>query len=735
MKNSRWSTALLGGALAATGLIATAPIASAIDSVPVTENRNFDYTCLGTEYELLNGRTLNAGDPAHKIVNTSGTQVTYPKQIAPGQPFSVTIAPGQWKTSGEEAGAIKYDVALPAGVEVTGISNAGGASGLTQQGGSLRVERVAANGSPAAGGEFARIWGQSTVNNGGNASINDPKRGIYSVRSGTFRLPAVKIDMIAPPTPGARIDVGLRGAGTAAERMGTSNVLSFGLDKRDGVFGTDNFNNDDYWCTSPASTAALSSTYVVADTAAELTTTDLTIETGSENTRLAARVTVPGSGTVVDAGEVEFLVDGTAIGRAPVVAGTAEITHTFPPLNDRDPARHVVTARYMGVSNAFVGSSATETTATVVPKPKSQIATSTAVTATRGKQSDGTVPVNLVTTIDTSDGSDLPDGAEVEILRDGVVIGTAQVNGQTATFTDHVPAPTTEASTYGYTARLLSIETYDSIYAASAESEAATVTLTPEYTTTAMVEVSPKEVLVGHPVDVSATLAANGAPILAGQTVTFRANGRDIGTATTDADGRAFLPSHVFTSPGQKQIVASFDGTTTEAGTYSAVSSQPVAIEVKPLPTAQTRVVLALTTTAVAGDDVEMKAKLTREDGAALTAADAAKLGSVWFFADGKAIGSAPVTIDQETGDASATFVHTFAERGEYRVTAEYSGATVGDEVLAASETAEATKVIVTPTEIIIVDPEPEIPGGQSGSIDLGSLGSSGSLGSLGSVR
>lgn len=99
-------------------------------------------------------------------------------------------------------------------------------------------------------------------------------------------------------------------------------------------------------------------------------------------------------------------------------------------------------------------------------------------------------------------------------------------------------------------------------------------------------------------------------------------------------------------------------------------------------------------------------------------------LGSLWYFQNGEAVGSAPVVIDPATGQATAVFTHRFAERGEFRITADYSGVSGSDEELAPSETAGATVVTVLPSRIEIDKPGP--PSNEIylsfGPLDLGSV-------------
>lgn len=742
MKNSirRIVSGATVGGFAAAALVAVAPTAAAVDTTPITTERNYAYACQGTEYETWpSGPTNNDGQPVLGLLNnnTPKTTVTYPPEMHPGQPFSVFIQPGLWKTTGEEFGRLKFDIALPANATVTGVASLGGQTGLNyEDGGSLRVERVGEDGNPAAGGRFLRIWGGSTVNNGGKEDTNTPKSGIYTVRSGNVRLPRIRIDMVAPTTAGEVVHVGLRGAGSGPSRGGTDNALSFGLDKRDGWFGADNFNNDDYWCTTPASTAALTSTRVVGSTTTQFTTTNLQIETGTADTVLTARVTSNAAQpSPIAEGEVEFFVDGVSIGRQPVVNGEATTTHTFPPLGDREPVPHRVTARYLGVTNKFEPSADTATTATVNPGPKAEVTSTVALTAERGRIENGRLPVELAMQIDTSDGLDLPAGARVEIRRDGEVIATVPVTGVSATYTDSVPADVTEPRTYTYTATLLEHETYDTIYRSSEPSNAVDITVAPEFTPTLSVSVSPTSLLVGRSADLTARLTRGGEALPAGTEVTFRVNGRDVGTATTDATGTAVLTGHVFRTAGEKTIVAHFDRATIGGATYLPVTSAPATVTVQPLPGVDTRTVIDVTTKVTAGDEVTMTAHVSRADGAPLTEADLAELGSVWFFDGADAIGSAPVTLDPATGEARAVFVHRFGETGEHRITAEYSGTRTDDEVLAPSETDAATVVTVRPTDVVIDDPRPEDPPAGGGSLDLGSLtGGAGGGGSLASL-
>lgn len=455
-------------------------------------------------------------------------------------------------------------------------------------------------------------------------------------------------------------------------------------------------------------------------TTTSVTANPATVEEGTNTTLTAAVSAVHGSNAVA-AGDIVFEVNGTSVGSAPVGPdGSASIPYTVPLLENRDPVTQTVRARYSGDTPRFRGSTST-TSIRIEPEPKSEVTSTVDLTATRGLVENGQLPVTLDVAIDTSNGLDLPEGAEVEILRDGVVVDTVPVDGVTATYTDNLD--NTTVATYTYTARLLESETYDTIYR-GATSDAAEVEVAPENTPAVTVAVDPATVLVGRAVDISARVTADGAPLPAGTEVIIRSNGRDIGTVTTDGDGNAVLAGHEFDTPGDKRIVAVVEGGRIDGMTYLTATSAPVTLTVESLPEVDTGTTIELETVATAGDEVAITAVVSRLDGRDLTDAGTADLGSVWFFRDGDAIGSAPVVIDPVTGDATAVFTHRFAERGEFRITADYSGTFGSDEVIAPSETTEATVVTVTPSDIVIDEPAP--PSNELelsfGSLDLGSV-------------
>ena len=457
-------------------------------------------------------------------------------------------------------------------------------------------------------------------------------------------------------------------------------------------------------------------------TATTVTAEPTTVEEGGETTLTASVAATAGSNKVT-AGNVEFLVGGKSIGVMPVgTNGRASIGHSVPLLDNRTPITQQVTARYLGDSPRFATSTSGTTTITVNPEPKAEVASTVGLTATRGLVDAGQLPVTLDVSVDTSNGQDLPAGAQVEILRDDVVLATIPVTGVTATYTDHLDARVAETTVHRYAARLLQSESDDTIYL-GAESDEVEVTLAAEQTPELTVVVDPATVRVGRGVDITATLTSDGTPLPAGTEFVIRANGRDIGTVTTDDDGVATLTDHVFTTPGDKKIEAVFGGAVIGGKNYLPVTSAPATLTVDALPEVDSATVIDLRTEATAGDEVTITAVVSRPDGGELTDAAATDLGSVWFFSDGEVIGSAPVTVDPVTGEATAVFTHRFAERGEYRMTAEYSGTRGTDEIIAPSETDAATVITVTADEIVIEEPGPPEPDPiMVGSLDMGSI-------------
>src|SRR5690625_387817 len=420
-----------------------------------------------------------------------------------------------------------------------------------------------------------------------------------------------------------------------------------------------------------------------------------TLQEGTTTTLTADVSAVHGTNGVT-AGDIEFEVDGVSIGSAPVGAnGSASVPYTAPLLDSRESLTQTIRARYSGDAPRFSGSTST-TTIQVDPEPKSEVTSTVGLTATRGLAENGQLPVTLDVEIDTGDGLDLPEGAEVEILRNGVVVDTVPVTGVTASYTDTLDDST--VATYTYTARLLEVETYDTIYR-GATSDPVEVEIAPENTPAVTVDVDPATVLIGRPVDITATITADGDPLPAGTELIIRANGRDIGTVTTDADGTAVLAGHEFDTPGEKNIVAVYEGDEIDGVTYRTATSLPATLTVESLPEVDTGTTIELQTVATAGDEVTITAVVSRLDGRDLTEAGADDLGSVWFFRDGDAIGSAPVVIDPVTGEATAVFTHRFAERGEFRITAEYSGPAGPDEAGAPPENDRPTGLTDTPNQ------------------------------------
>ena len=385
--------------------------------------------------------------------------VTYPESVAPNQTFTVTIQPGEMHSGIEQVGRMSYDIALPTNGTVAGVELAGGDRGIVVGGdGQLKVSRVGTRGGKDDNGPVARIWGGYSVYYGANYDQKDLTKGITVAPNTTFRLPAVRITMVAPPTAGETISAGL----TRAGRNGANGSADNTIQLNEGTVTPK--AADSAYCGSSANAAKLTTT-TVADLppvlSASTTTmaeTAVQVDSGATDTEISATVAAPGvDDDVISSGSVEF-VDadtGAVLGSAkPDYDGTASITHTFPVLTAGETQHaYKVKARYSGVEKRIEPSESGTTTYTVTPKQYRQVTSTAALTATQGVAADGAVPVDLRATFTRTPAGSYPKGLKAQLMRDGKEIGQpVELQGNTATFADSVPSGD---ATYRYSAKLL----------------------------------------------------------------------------------------------------------------------------------------------------------------------------------------------------------------------------------------------------------------------------------------
>ncbi len=728
LRTLRLPAAASAVAALAFGLI-NLPGATAAPSAPVTETKTVANQCVEDRSWFSSGSGADLG--------TENLTVTYPAQVNPGDSFTVELQPGQMTAGGKDLGRIKYDFALPSGVEISNLRIAGGGTALN---GTPVVQRVNESGNQDPNGAFARIWdGANSVNNGGNQSDSWSGGGTLQVpRNQTFRLPKIAFDVTAPDTAGSTIVTGLRGAGAPAAIKSTDNSVSF--------VATANVT-DAVYCNPNAAGATLTSTRVVergTDTQFAPTSTDLEITSGDGPTTLTANVTHD-DGSPVTEGQVEFdFGDGSPRVTVDVDNGVATTTHTYPKLDDRDPVTHTATARYLGVQGR-TSPSEDSTTVKVNPVPREQIKATVDLTADAkvADAADGQVPVELRAAVGAEDGKSLPEGVEVVFHEGDREVGRAPVSNGAATVTVNVPD---EKATRTFRAVVADMET-ETQELTGAE-DTVDVDIAPVARTSISVELDEDGVLVGKKATITAKYAATPS-IPEGTEVIFRADGIRIGTATAGPDGVATI-EHAFDASGPKRITALVEQREVDGRVYPRAESEAAVLTVADPGNQGTDTDLTYTRPDVDVDAEVLTGDLIRFIATVDAHGSAIQEGATVSFFDGETfLGTAPV--DPATG--KATFDHRFAERGEHKVRAVFNGQEKKDdegvitEVLEPS-TSDPVTLDVKPHEVVIEEPTPTPdpeptpdPQPDPGNGSSGSSGSSsfldaiiGMLGSLGII-
>lgn len=232
------------------------------------------------------------GSASQLTLTPDAVDVSYPERVQPGETFTVTVQPGEMATGGKATARMKYDIALPQGVEISNLR-------IVEPGMSLNanpaavVQRVNAAGQPDENGEFARIWdGANSVNNGGNENDNwsngvfgfgrVPRAGLAVEANQQFRLPKIAFDVTAPAAPGTAIRTGLRAAGEGTGPAGKgnkNNALSL-VASQNGTPGT----AVAVYCHANDAARALTNTVIAQATQTELTHTrpDVDLEADAE---------------------------------------------------------------------------------------------------------------------------------------------------------------------------------------------------------------------------------------------------------------------------------------------------------------------------------------------------------------------------------------------------------------------------------------------------------------------
>ncbi|RBA35338.1 hypothetical protein DQ226_10385 [Dietzia maris] len=377
-------------------------------------------------------------------VSPDDVDVTYPETVAPGQTFDVFLQPGAMTSGTDRFARLTYDFALPTNATIIGVSLAGGEQGITTPTSpdALAVVRTNSTGNLDANGSFARIWGGQSGYWGSNSSQYGNNRGIVVESNTAFRLPKVKVTMLAPVgAAGTTISVSPKAVGKTGNDAYSSGSAS-------AIQWIEGSGDRNIFCGSGATPTTLTSTRVEGEAVQLDSTTTMTaggqVESGTTGTPISAKVTVPGaSASTIDDGKVEFYIGETKIGEAnPNSTGAASITHDFPALAEGETSKaYQVHAKYAGVPNSIKPSESAPTTFTVVPEILTYFDTATTVSATKGTEAAGNVPVTVTANVRSTPSSTIPGAVKVQFYKDGVAMGEpVAISGGTATVTDSVPA-------------------------------------------------------------------------------------------------------------------------------------------------------------------------------------------------------------------------------------------------------------------------------------------------------
>jgi hypothetical protein len=279
-------------------------------------------------------------------------------------------------------------------------------------------------------------------------------------------------------------------------------------------------------------TATVSITVVEATTSTSFVASSASPVYGQPITLTATVVSTSGS-PVVNGGTVVFTAGSTTLGSAAVVGGSASVSGILLP-----GGPNVLEATYSG--NSTEGGSAAPTQTVTVSKATPTLTWATPATITPATPLSST---QLDAAATGTTGATLP-GTFVYTPAAGTTL-SAGAHTLSAVFT---PTDTTDYATATTTVSI------------------SVATLT---TSTTLV-VSAASPVYGQPLTLSATVVNTGSsPLGTGGTVAFTSGASTLGTATV-VSGAASL-SGVLLPAGAHAIVASYSGTTSEAGSSSAV--------------------------------------------------------------------------------------------------------------------------------------------------------------------
>jgi large repetitive protein len=407
-----------------------------------------------------------------------------------------------------------------------------------------------------------------------------------------------------------------------------TSALSVGAHKVTAAYGNDPGH---YASTSPVLTQT-----VIEGTTTVISSSKNPSDLGQSVTFIATVSVPPGGGSVTPDGTVVFYDGSTILGTEVLntVGVTGVATLSTAALTN---GQHTISADYEGdASNQIQGSSATLIQDVLAPSGIS-------ITSSPNPSTYGTTVTFTVTAPSTGTA---PATGMVNILDGSTQIGTVNLAGSpgTATFTTSTLAVGSHSMTAVYMG--------DSNYGPGTSSPITQVVN--QVLTTTTVAAAPNPGYAGGAIAITATVTPAVGVATPTGTVTFTSGTTTLGTATLGATGTATInPTFAV---GTYSIVATYAGTTNDAGSASASLSLTITIA-----TTSTALV-ASPSPGIVDSPVTFTAKVTGNGGI--------PGGTVTFSADGSAL-STPVTLDA-TGTATLTYSTLTA--GTHSITANYSG-------------------------------------------------------------
>ncbi|MBI0295058.1 Ig-like domain repeat protein [Streptomyces sp. PRKS01-29] len=419
-------------------------------------------------------------------------------------------------------------------------------------------------------------------------------------------------------------------------------------------------------------------TQVVGPAATDTTVTsspDPSVAGQSVTVQATVSPTVPGDG--IPTGSVIFDPgDGTPLITAPLIEGSASITHTYPSTSG---SPYTLTATYSGDTD-FTASSGTDT------QTVGQAASATALVTSpdpsvAGEQVTFTARVSAV-----APGDGAPSGTVTFDFGDGTPTATAPVTGGVATVTH--PYATSAGSPFTVTAAYGG----DADFAPSSTTSTHTV-LVSAATTSTTVTSSPDPSVTGRAVTFTATVAPTppGAGVPTG-TVTFDF-GDGTATATASLSGGVATVVHSYTTAvgSPYTVTAAYSG---DVNFSSSAGTDTQTVD----PASTTTTVASAPDPSVVGQPVALTATV-----AAVAPGAGVPTGTVTFdFGDGAPVASAPLA------GGVATISHPYPSAGGFTVTATYNG---GPSFLSSSGTGAQTVGKAATTTAVVSAPDPTVSG------------------------